>query len=118
LSIAGIDAMGQFQAQTRSAKLTYCELGMSEEPMFFRAVFFLSACVSGLIAEAGIASGAEIIVMSDTPVAAALNRIAEAFHQRTGNEVRFVFGLSPTIRPSGANRTRQQKLKTSVLVRG
>jgi len=65
--------------------------------MFGRTVLSLGACISGLVAAAGIVYGAEMTVMSDTPVAAALNRIAELFHQRTGNEVKFVFGLSPAI---------------------
>jgi molybdate transport system substrate-binding protein len=70
---------------------------MREESMFGRTVLSLGACISGLVAAAGIAYGAEMTVMSDTPVAAALNRIGELFQQRTGNEVKYVFGLSPAI---------------------
>jgi molybdate transport system substrate-binding protein len=65
--------------------------------MFYRALLSLGACVSGLIAVVGGAYAAEITVLSDTPVAAALGRIGDRFHQDTGNEIKFVFGLSPVI---------------------
>jgi molybdate transport system substrate-binding protein len=46
---------------------------------------------------AGAARAAEIVVMSDTPVAAPLNRIGDLFQRDTGNVIHFVFDLSPAI---------------------
>jgi molybdate transport system substrate-binding protein len=65
--------------------------------MPFRTVLSLATFIGGLVAVVGSAYAAEITVMSDTPVAAALSRIGDSFHQSSGNEVKFVFGLSPVI---------------------
>jgi len=66
--------------------------------MFFcRTLLFLGACIGGLVAPVGDAHATEITVMSDTPIAAALGRIGELFRQSTGNDIKFVFGLSPAI---------------------
>jgi molybdate transport system substrate-binding protein len=65
--------------------------------MSYRTVLSLGACISGLVAVVGGAYASEITVMSDTPVAAALSRIGDNFHQISGNEFKFVFGLSPVI---------------------
>jgi molybdate transport system substrate-binding protein len=62
-----------------------------------RIVLSLGACITGLVAVAGTAHTSEITVMSDTPVASALSSIGDLFRQRTGNEIKFVFGLSPII---------------------
>lgn len=45
----------------------------------------------------GVCSAAEIKIMSDTPIASALGRIGDLFRRETGNEVHFVFELSPVI---------------------
>jgi molybdate transport system substrate-binding protein len=43
------------------------------------------------------AHAADIKVLSDSPLASALRRIAPAFHHDSGHEVQFEFGLSPVI---------------------
>ena len=65
--------------------------------MFYRLLLRLVACISGLAVAVEDVPAAEITVMSDTPVAAALSRIADDYHQSSGNDIRFVFGLSPVI---------------------
>jgi molybdate transport system substrate-binding protein len=60
--------------------------------MAYRIFLAFSLCVLVTAADA-----AEITVMADTPVAAALIRIGELFHRQTNSDVRFVFGLSPAI---------------------
>ena len=65
--------------------------------MFYRTLLSLGACVSGLVAVVGGAYASEILIMSDTPVAAALGRIGDLFHQSSGNDIKFVFGLSPAL---------------------
>jgi molybdate transport system substrate-binding protein len=44
-----------------------------------------------------VAHAADIKVLSDGPLEAALVRIADVFRQETGHEIKFVFGLSPVI---------------------
>src|SRR5947209_156786 len=65
--------------------------------MLRRAVLSLGLCMNGLVAVTGWAYATEITVMSDTPVANALSHIGDIFRQETGNEIKFVFGLSPVI---------------------
>jgi molybdate transport system substrate-binding protein len=52
--------------------------------------------VASLVGAGGI-HAAEIIALSDSPLAPALGRVAEALRRATGHEVKFVFGLSPVI---------------------
>jgi molybdate transport system substrate-binding protein len=54
-------------------------------------------CVSALLFVSRVAHAAEIMVLSDGPLEAALVRIADIFRQDTGHEIKFVFGLSPVI---------------------
>lgn len=65
--------------------------------MLHRIILSLGAYITALVAVVGIAEATEITVMSDSPVATALSRIGDLFRQRTGNEIKFVFGLSPVI---------------------
>ena len=62
-----------------------------------RKYLITGTCFIASFAVAETASAAEIKVMSDTPVASALVKIGNVFHRDTGNEVKFVFGLSPAI---------------------
>src|SRR5947209_10424229 len=57
----------------------------------------LTVWVTALIVAPGSTRAAEITVLSDSPLAPALARIAEAFRRDSGHEVKFVFGLSPVI---------------------
>jgi len=57
----------------------------------------LTVWVTALIVAPGSTRAAEITVLSDSPLAPALGRIAEAFRRDSGHEVKFVFGLSPVI---------------------
>jgi molybdate transport system substrate-binding protein len=54
-------------------------------------------CVSALLFVPRVAHAAEIKVLSDGPLEAALVKIADIFRQDTGREIKFVFGLSPVI---------------------
>ncbi len=57
----------------------------------------LTTWILALLAGPGHPHAAEIKVLSDSPLAPALGRIADAFHRDSGHEVKFVFGLSPVI---------------------
>ncbi len=57
----------------------------------------LTVWVTALIVAPGSTRAAEITVLSDSPLAPALGRIAEAFRRDSGHGVKFVFGLSPVI---------------------
>src|SRR5436309_6844790 len=62
-----------------------------------RVHVLLTVWVTALIVTPGSTRAAEITVLSDSPLAPALARIAEAFRRDSGHEVKFVFGLSPVI---------------------
>jgi molybdate transport system substrate-binding protein len=54
-------------------------------------------CASALLLVPRVAHAAEIKVLSDGPLEAALVKIADIFRQDTGHEIKLVFGLSPVI---------------------
>jgi hypothetical protein len=87
--------MCHFRTQALDANFLRCRLGIREQPMLRRVVLSLGLCMNGLVAVTGWAYATEITVMSDTPVATALSHIGDLFRQVTGNEIKFVFGLSP-----------------------
>jgi molybdate transport system substrate-binding protein len=89
--------MCHFRTQALDANFLRCRLGIREQPMLRRVVLSLGLCMNGLVAVTGWAYATEITVMSDTPVATALSHIGDLFRQVTGNEIKFVFGLSPVI---------------------
>lgn len=62
-----------------------------------RIYVVLTLWIIALLVGAGGTRAAEIKVLSDTPLAPALQRVADAFRRDTGHEVKFVFGLSPAI---------------------